>query len=314
MKSPLVLSLATGAVALGSLVGAANAQEPAPSAPVTGKVIERGNWDGKLRPNRGGLPPTWLGLQVKPRAKICFELRCARYALRLVKTPVRDGRRAARFEVRDGDNPFGDAERAEVQGSAVGKAGSRRWYTWSTYFPANSRLGQANENRWLAFTQWAVERGSAPIVMSVYRGNIVLQINEQASPRKFIGVHRPWAAPVAPLLGRWIDFALFVRWSPRAATGQVQLWVDGVQQQMNWPYGESDPTRFGGLGASAFTGRTAVRGGGPTFVRQGIVRAKAFRGRTVVFHDALKTYATTTTPPPPPPAPPAPPDPAAPPA
>ena len=159
--------------------------------------------------------------------------------------------------------------------------------------------------------QWAVNRGSAPIAMTVHRGNIALQINDQASSRRFVGVHRPWATPVAPLLGRWIDFAMFVRWSPRAATGQVQLWVDGVQQQMNWPFGETDPARFGGLGATTFTGRTMVPGGGATYVRQGIVRAKKFSGRTVIFHDALTSYATSTTPPPPPP--PAP-DPAAPPA
>lgn len=292
-----------GGLALGSLAVAANAQGPVPAAvPVTGKLIDRGDWEGKPVPRRGGLPATWLGLQVKPAAAICFELRCARYALRVVKSPVRDGSRAARFEVRDGDNPFGDAERAEVQGAAVGKAGSLRWYTWSTYLPPGFRFQQASDARWLVLTQWAVEKGSAPIAMTVHQGQLALQVSEQSSPKRFVAVHRPWAVPIEPLLGRWVDFAMFVKWTP-GADGQIQLWIDGVQQQMNWPFGGVDPARYGGVGGSAFTGSTLVRGGGPAYVRQGIVRAKAFSGRTVVVHDAMKAYAATATPPPPAPAP-----------
>jgi hypothetical protein len=297
-------------LAVGLAAAPALAQTP-PPVPVTGSVVVNGNWDGKPQPRRGGLPAQWLGLQVKPAKKLCFELRCARYALKLVKNPVRDGTRAARFEVRDGDNPFGDAERAEVQGARTGKAGSMRWYTWSTYLPPNFRYQQADDDHWLTLTQWAVDKGSAPIALSVDRGQLVLQVNEQASPRRFTAVHRPWGTPIAPLLGRWVDFALFVKWG--TSDGQIQLWVDGVQQVMNWPFPDPAAPSLGGVGATAFTGRTLVPGGGPTFVRQGIVRAKSYRGKTVVVHDALKTYAATGAPgapvaaPAPPPGPDAPP-------
>ena len=297
------------ALGLGALaVPALGQSPPPPTVGVTGAVIASGTWEGKVQPRRGGLPAAWLGLQVKPARKICFELRCARYSLRLVKSPVREGTRAARFEVRDGDNPFGDGtERAEVQGARNGKAGTMRWYTWSTYLQPGFPFQQANDARWLALTQWAVEKGSPPIAMAVHGGQLVLQVNEQASPTRFRDVHRVWGTPIAPLLGRWVNFAMFVKWSP-GADGQIQLMVNGVQQQMNWPFGGTDPARFGGVGAFAFTGPTLVPGGGPTYVRQGIVRAKKFRGRTVVVHDALTTYATTTVPQPPAaPAPPAPP-------
>jgi hypothetical protein len=234
-------------------------------------------------------------------------VRCARYAFRLVKTPVKDGRRAGRFEVRNGDNPFGTDERAEVQGARTGRAGNLRWYTWSTYLPASFRYQGANDARFLVLTQWAVERGSAPIGLYVDRGHLTIAVIEHANPRRIIDVRRPWGVPIQPLLNRWVDFALFVRWSQGA--GQIQLWVDGVQQPMNWPFGGegADPAAFGGVGAPAYTGRTLVPGGGPTFVRQGILRAKALSGRTVVTHDAMKVYATTTFPPPPAPPPPAPP-------
>jgi Polysaccharide lyase len=290
-------------VLAGLAIAAVPAAAQAPAAPVTGRVIMDGTWDLKPQVRRGGLPAQWLGLQVKPGRRICFALSCSRYALRLVKTPTRDGSRAARFEVRNGDNPFGDSERAEVQGRITGRAGNLRWYTWSTFLPRNFRFQGANDNRFLVLTQWAVERGSAPIGIYVDRGHVTLAVIRQRNPRTVIDVHRPWGTPIQPLLGRWVDFALFVRWSQGA--GQVQLWVDGVQQTMNWPFGGegSDPAVFGGVGATAFTGRTMVPGGGPTFVRQGILRAKALSGTTVVTHDALKVYAATGFPPLPAPAP-----------
>jgi Polysaccharide lyase len=295
-------------VLLACLATPALAQDPAPPAPappVTGQVIMDGAWDGPRQPRSGGLPQGWGGLQVKPRGRaICFSLSCARHALRLVATPLRDGTRAARFEVRDGDNPFGDAERSEVQGVVTGRAGDLRWYTMSIYLPPDFRTAGANDARFMHLTQWAVERGSPPIGIYIFRGNLVLQVSEQASPNRFLAVHRPWGTLIGPLRGRWVDLALFVRWS-QGPTGEVRLWLDGVQQPMTWPFGGTHQARHGGVGAMAYTGRTLVPRGGPTFVRQGIARSQKLRGRTVVFHDAMRVYATTTVPPsPPPPLPP----------
>jgi len=302
VASPAVKAITLGVVAATLAAGApALAQEPPPSAPVTGRVIADGSWDGKLQPRRGGLPANWLGLQVKRRGRsICFDLRCARRSLRLVGSPVRDGARAARFEVRDGDNPFGDAERAEVQGPRTGRNKSMRWYTWSIFLPTGFRTAGANDARFMLLTQWAVERGSAPIGLYVVRGQLTIQVNEQANPRRFLAVHRPWGTPIAPLRGRWVDFAMFVKWRTGRA-GEIQLWVDGVQQAMNWPLGTGTAAAHGGVGATSFTGRTLVPRGGATFVRQGIARSTRLRGRTVVIHDAMRVYATTTAPPPPPP-------------
>ena len=134
--------------------------------------------------------------------------------------------------------------------------------------------------------------------MTVHEGQIVLQVNEQASPAKFLDVHRVWGTPIVPHLGRWTDFALFVKWTS-AGDGQIQLWVDGVQQQMNWPFGAEAAPRYGGLGSYAVVGPTLVPGGGPSFVRQGIVRAKAYGGTTTLVNDALRVYAAAAVPPPP---------------
>lgn len=293
---------------LAGLPAVAAAQDPVPTtptpptppatAPVEGRVLMNGSWDGRRQPRRAGLPAQWIGFQGKPLGRrTCFQLSCARHNLRLVRSPTRDGSFAARFEVRDRDNPFGSDERAEVQGRPTGQVNSRRWYTWSVYLPANFNPRGANAGRFMYLMQWAVEDGASPLGLTVDRGHLTLQVLEQSRPGRIVSAYRPWGVPLRSIRGRWVDFAMFVRWSTGNA-GQVQIWVDGVQQQMNWPLGNDDgnPAAHGGVGASVFTGRTLVPRGGPTFVKQGIVRSTRLSGRTIVFHDALRVRAATTTP------------------
>jgi len=283
---------------------------PTPTAPVTGNVIMRGDWDGRIQPRRGRLPAQWLGLQAKPRGKrLCFSVRCAAPNLRIVSNVVRDGSRAARFEVRDRDNPFGTDERVEVQGANTGRQGSIRWYTFSIQLPANFTARGANPSRYMFLTKWAIADGVPPLALSIDRGQLTLKVVDQRRRGRIVGVVNPWGVPVTSIRGRWVDIAMFVRWDTRPARGQVQLWLDGVQQQMNYPFdrGEAAPARYGGRGAYTFTGRTLVPGAGATYVKQGIARARQLSGRTVVFHDGMTVRAATTVPvPAPPPAPPAP--------
>ena len=171
MLRTAIISIALGALAV---LGAGSASA---KAPVTGPVVMDGSWD-LPRQGEHGLPAQWLGMQVKPGKRICFSMDCAGYALRLVSAPVREGERAGRFEVRDGDSTFNVAERAEVQSKPTGRPGNIRWYTWFTYIPPGFPYRQAGEDRWLVFTQWAVTKGAAPLSMTMYDGQVVLQVNE----------------------------------------------------------------------------------------------------------------------------------------
>lgn len=280
-----------------------------PTAPVEGTIIMKGDWDGTPNPRLSGLPAQWLGIQTKPARlrRACFDVRCAAHTFRLVTNPVRDGLKAARFEVRDRDNPFGSDERVEVQGKNTGIQGSNRWYTWSVYLPADFRTGGANRlrGREMILTKWAINNGSPPLALAVDRDNLVLTVQEQPAPGRYVGTYSPWGTPVAGLRGRWVDLAMFVRWSS-AGNGQVQLWVDGVQQQMNWPFARTEgafAAKHGGVGSYVFTGRTLVSRGGATFVKQGIFRSTRIAGRTVVIHDGMTVRAATTVPVPPAPPP-----------
>lgn len=276
----------------------ASALATRPGPPVTGPVIMNGSWDGRLEEARGGLPKHWVGLQSRPRGlSPCFKVSCASHTLRLVSRPRRDGRRAARFELRDRERPFGSDERVEVQSSGTGPIGSRRWYTWSVYLPANFTALGVDADRYMYLTQWAIPKGAAPLALTVDRGHLALQVLQQSRPGRITHAYRPWGMPLEQARGRWVDFAMFVWWDT-GLNGEIQLWVDGVQQTMNWPLGNDDgnPAVRGGLNTYRFVGPTTVSGAGPTYVKQGIARSPSISGTTVVVLDAMRVRAARRTP------------------
>src|SRR5437773_7048886 len=72
---------------------------------------------------------------------------------RIVRSPVHQGRFAARFVVRPGDNPIrATGERAEVYTNTGEGEGTESWWAWSTYFPTGFRPNR--NSTWNVFTQW----------------------------------------------------------------------------------------------------------------------------------------------------------------
>ena len=70
--------------------------------------------------------------------------------IQVVEDPVEQGRYAARFEVRDGDNPIDENDRAEVQLATDEAEGDVRWYGWSTMFAP----GFPSSDAFQVVTQW----------------------------------------------------------------------------------------------------------------------------------------------------------------
>lgn len=300
----LTLTLTACLAALPAVATAQTTTDPAttpPAAPVEGAVIFQGNWDGAPVAKTGGLPANWLGIQTKPagKKKACFAVNCAGHTFKLVTDPFRDGTTAARFEVRDRDNPFGSDERVEVQGPTLGKQGANQWYSFSIYLPADFAARGANSLRGkdMLLTKWAVEKAYPPVGIAVDRDTLTLQIHDQKAPGKLVDTLSPFGVPLANVRGRWVDFAMFVRWS-KNGDGQIQLWMDGVQQPMNWPFAEnaSKAPAHGGSGSYAYTGRTLVPKGQAAYIKQGIFRSKSLSGRTVVVLDGMVARRATVIP------------------
>lgn len=187
----------------------------------------RGVWRGRLGSQR---LPGWTQVQAAPGG------------VRIVRGPDAAGRRVALFTVRPGDRPVPGGERAEVVAShaaTAGREGAEAWYAWSTYFPADLHpLARSTSN---IFTQWHQWDPSPPARPAHCSPNIALQVNTRHRPPRIRlavrggrlnartcqpQVARAWDT-VELRLRRWVDFALYVRWSSSPARGRVALAVDG---------------------------------------------------------------------------------------
>ncbi len=211
---------------------------------------------------------------------------------------VRQGRYAARYEVRDGDNPIGYGERAECQVNTRESEGQERFYSWSTYFDADFPVANSIDG-WAVFTQWhSTVDGSPPMGFYLENGKMVLKMHRRSSASSFIGNVSPWGMDFASNRGRWIDFKVRVKWSGSDSVGFVELWVDGVRQKMNWPNG-GNAAAYGGLNSETVNVRTLVPGYN-NYAKQGYYRAVGLSDTAVIYFDGFRmTDATGVTPPPP---------------
>lgn len=154
------------------------------------------------------------------------------YSIRTVTSPVRQGKYAARFEVRNGDESMG-GERAEVSNdtdeAGAPKDGAEAWYQWSLMFAP----GMPSDKGWGAtFTQWHdTTDGSPPVSIGTepqYDQEFGLHININDAAGKKLRAYDPWKAPMEP--GRWHDLKLHIKWSADAKSGFYELWHNGVKQ------------------------------------------------------------------------------------
>jgi hypothetical protein len=138
----------------------------------------------------------------------------------LVDFPVRDGKRAARVEVRNDNLWSNGLNRVELghHPDPTTFQGSDRYYAFSVLVPADGSWG-AREKQigyWEAdviyrqVMSFVVDGRDVQLVTRVPRDNVL------------------WKGAGALTPGVWHDFVLHVRWSTNAALGFVELFFDGV--------------------------------------------------------------------------------------
>lgn len=147
------------------------------------------------------------------------------------KEPVYAGKRAERFELRQGDcsaqpgwsDCAMDRERVEMSElKPYTQLGQPTWYSWAVLFdqnwpdisPVTTTVGQ--------FHQRDV---SAPAVLFIQRNGIYGLRIESA---KSLYVNRDWYPLVSSqeLRGRWHTVLVYARWST-GADGELMVWVNG---------------------------------------------------------------------------------------
>lgn len=262
------------ALAAALLIVAAPVASAAPtsSLAIPGSTLFRGDWET-------GDTSQWADCQTRHRGGVA-----------LTTQVRRQGRRAARFEVTDSDfDGFG--ERSECQASTREREGKTRWYSWSTFIPAD--LPIANARAWAVVTQWHCTcPGSPPVGFYLQDESLQLSIHRRDSEGDVGQVELvPWGRPLAALRGRWTDIRVRVRWSASDGRGFVDLWVNGTRQRMNWPRSDRRAARHGGLGAPRVRVRTLVPGGSGAYLKQGLYRSGSIGGRAVIYHDGMRMTA-----------------------
>jgi Polysaccharide lyase/Bacterial Ig domain len=187
---------------------------------------------------------------------------------------VRQGRYAARFEVRPGDNNVagsGTGERTQVYiGSSTTDAaeGREQYWAWSTYIPSDFKAPMGGWNALLGFHHTGTTGG----------GNLQVDVRDMSR----IGLRVMGADfdnpirkdyTLAPLeKGRWYDFVLHIKWSSDPTIGFVEVWVNGSRVVPK----TITPTLYYGQGV---------------YLKLGYYRA-AYSETTVVYHDGMRRGST----------------------
>ncbi|MDX6424270.1 MAG: hypothetical protein QOI67_1741 [Gaiellaceae bacterium] len=212
-----------------------------------------------------------------------FEMQAGRVSV--VQSPVRQGRYAARFEVRAGDHVNGwGGERALIYTTpdvAGIREGVEQWWSWSTYFvPGFRPVSDARWPRWNIFSEWhhTGSTGEANIMFTVAtdsRERIMLSANGGDVARSFQWWTNTWFE-LAPLkTGKWYDFIFHVKWSESPAQGFVEAWVDGQHTVGRTPT------------ATLYTGKRA-------YPVQGYYRGDGSSASGVVVQDGMRVSADAT--------------------
>jgi polysaccharide lyase-like protein len=168
------------------------------------------------------VPDSWVGdFETGDLSQWTGVQRAAADRVQIVTDPVRDGRYAARFEVRPGDYPAGPTgERAEVFVGTLDQAGTEWYYAWSTLFPSDFVSGDGWKH---IFVQWHGPSSSGSAVsFQVWKGRLVVRVGSPYTPEE-------WAQyDLGPLVrGAWQDFVFHARWAADSSAF-VEVWRNGM--------------------------------------------------------------------------------------
>ncbi len=199
------------------------------------------------------------------------------YGAQIVRRPRHQGRYAARFAVRPGDDPIGaSGERAEVLFKTGEREGVESWWKWSTRFPRNFRPIEGHMN---TFTDWHHTGPSchAPVQFLINGWEDPARLELRISAGRFnpgtceTSSGKSWR--IGHLRrGRWQTFVFHVRWSSDRDRGFVELWRDGRK-------------------VVPFTRLPTLRAGYDVYLKQGYLRRPA-SWPAAVYHDGTRRFSS----------------------
>lgn len=229
----------------------------APASPIGGLTSFRGDWET-------GNTSQW-------------NVNCvAKDRLQIVTSPVRQGRYAARFEVRPGDKPSSSGERCEVYRDYHGdeSAGQSYYYAWSTMVASP----WVNPRNYGIFVQFHTTWPMAPALeISTQYGEFYL-ITRGGDRNNYDGRRTTLVPTMSP--GKWNDFVMFVKWGVR--DGAVKIWHRTQGGQFKVVFDKTNVPNI------LTDGSTASK----LLLRHGYYRGSNSPGTAVVFQDGMRRAAT----------------------
>ncbi len=146
----------------------------------------------------------------------------------ITTAPVRQGRYAALFNLREGDEAVQGRQKVEAivsSDSSGAVEGNTAWYGWSTFVP-----NDVSSSSPVAFTQWKPEGTGGCGLPS----NVTFQLNPDGQSEiavsgsgssEYCSVGSTKTLPLGNLnKGSWNDFVLHVRWSANDGRGFIEVW------------------------------------------------------------------------------------------
>lgn len=162
---------------------------------------------------------------------------CCRHSLALVADTVRNGRQAARIELRSGDDSVRGSKRAEFRLKAV-PMGSVCRYAFSVFIPEDWQFDSipVTVAQWHAVPDKILLEGgrTPPLRIAILGSDWYVVAHWDATPVAPLLFQREradkhalvWRGPVER--GRWTDWALTVKWS-HLDDGRVVVEKDGAR-------------------------------------------------------------------------------------
>jgi hypothetical protein len=227
--SRLALSVAAAGVLLTACSSAGSDARPAPatspaSAPATApsEPVHAGTTVLFTGDFENGDFSQWTRCQARIYSGPCADMIQDFYGMQVVDEGARQGRYAARFELRDGDRPsWGGGERAEVARYKEGMVheGDERWYEFSLRFDPDF---PAETSKYLMVMQWhGADDLPPPMALEVQGdGRLVLTGHLPNAPSMVIG-------DIAR--GQWVDYVIHAKFSADGKKGWAEVHRNGVR-------------------------------------------------------------------------------------
>jgi Polysaccharide lyase len=171
---------------------------------------------------------------------------------------------SARFELRNGDIPFGSTERAEIarpggSGDSDVVEGDERWISFDLKFDSRWPVPDAGSD-WTIFFQWhgSGSGSSPPVCFNIDTDDVIYLENPNESV----------VTPVGPVVrNQWQRWLVHIKFSDNAAIGYVDVTVDGARK------------------VSHYSMKTMVPGEPSNYFKMGVYRDPVNTSTAILYYD-----------------------------